>query len=183
MKIFRLRNAFKITVLTLLVVSVSATLVSEYLYDIFGISLPGIYICEAKTIAGGYLGYDIPLDGQYLISEIQAKSEKVGYKTQVNAGFGEPDNQGAGILILTSTPLAKYRFALSRNRDSNWKKIDLTIMTLESTNRNNICTTPRKRIQQDVKNVISPLGIDTKWIKSVKIEKRTKIPWYNPLLF
>lgn len=170
----------KLLVLFVATVLLFATLVNQYSFDMLGITIPGKYECTGKSISGGYPSDNIALTRPYVLSDIQRNAEKVGYHT-----WGDVDTtprlgpwRGPWLNIRTTTSLASYSFTFGGDRHSG-NSIDLGILSMKSTPSNNICTTPNEKIQRDIREIFSHIGVETDWLNSVKIERDIFYPDFS----
>ena len=157
-KIFIVIGIFLFTILFFFVCN-------EYLLDLQGISIRGVYECEGKRLK------EIALDKYYAPSEIWKKAQSLGYKGTLHTGFGEPDNQGNGLYVDVQMKDRSYRLLFGRVRDSDWKKV-----VVWSHEIGNSCLVPFSVLKKEIINILDALGIDTDKLE-LKFVRYYNLPW------
>jgi hypothetical protein len=146
--------------------------VNEYVFDVKGISIKGVYECQSKELK------KVTLNTYYAPSLIWKRAQNLGYSGKLHTGFGEPDNQGSGLFVDVNVEDRKYRLLFGRTLDSGWK--DIVLYTL---NISNSCTVPNSTLRKDVNLILNSLGINTPSQGKLKFRYNFDLPWLTFTIF
>jgi len=150
----------------ILIVTILIALVSNYIVDVRGITLEGIYECQAKRIE------NIPLKNYYRPTDIQERARDLGYKTFLHTGFGEPDADGSGIYLEKTIDNQRFKIILTRIRTKAWKNEHITSGVIE-----NSCLVPNNQLKNMVVKIMEELKIETQWVSGASVKYDFTLPW------